>query len=59
MAKEKIWIEDVYRGLQRLQQLDIFAILKREDEKYFTEKSYENPVFVEVWCAMQQKKLMC
>jgi len=26
---------------------EIYALLKREDEKYITERSYENPVFVE------------
>jgi GTP cyclohydrolase I len=25
----------------------LFTLLKREDEKYVTEKAYENPVFVE------------
>jgi GTP cyclohydrolase IB len=26
---------------------DVYAILKRPDEKYVTEKAYENPMFVE------------
>jgi GTP cyclohydrolase I len=26
---------------------DLFSILKRPDEKYVTEKAYENPMFVE------------
>ena len=26
---------------------DVYSILKRPDEKYVTEKAYENPMFVE------------
>jgi GTP cyclohydrolase I len=26
---------------------EVFSVLKREDEKFVTEKSYENPMFVE------------
>jgi len=26
---------------------DVYSILKREDEKYVTEKAYNNPMFVE------------
>jgi GTP cyclohydrolase I len=46
-AKEKIWIEDIIEIAESSASSDIYSILKREDEKYITEKSYENPVFVE------------
>ena len=26
---------------------DVFSVLKREDEKFVTEKAYQNPMFVE------------
>ncbi len=46
-AKEKIWIEDVVEVAEKSASSDIYFILEREDEKFITEKSYENPVFVE------------
>lgn len=46
-AEEKIWIEDVVEIAEKSASSDIYSILKREDEKYITERSYENPVFVE------------
>ena len=46
-AEEKVWIEDVISVAEKSASSDIYSILKREDEKFITEKSYENPVFVE------------
>jgi GTP cyclohydrolase I len=46
-AEEKIWIEDIISVAEKSASSDIYSILKREDEKFITEKSYENPVFVE------------
>lgn len=46
-AKERIWIEDVVAVAEKSASSDIYSILKREDEKFITERSYENPVFVE------------
>ncbi len=42
-----VWIEDVIRVAESSGSSEIYSLLKREDEKYITEKSYENPVFVE------------
>lgn len=42
-----IWIEDLIEIAEKSASAPIYALLKREDEKYITEKSYENPVFVE------------
>jgi GTP cyclohydrolase I len=33
--------------VERSASCDIFSVLKREDEKYVTEKAYNNPKFVE------------
>lgn len=46
-AYEKIWIEDIIAIAERSGSCDIYSILKREDEKFVTERSYENPMFVE------------
>lgn len=46
-ASERIWIEDIVAVAEASASSDIYSILKREDEKYITEKSYDNPVFVE------------
>ncbi|MBU1196061.1 MAG: GTP cyclohydrolase I FolE2 [Proteobacteria bacterium] len=42
-----IWIEDIVQIVEAASSCDIFSVLKREDEKYVTEKAYENPKFVE------------
>ncbi len=41
------WIEDVISMVEGCASSDIYSILKREDEKYVTEKAFENPKFVE------------
>jgi len=46
-AEEKIWIEDLIAVAESSASSEIYSILKRADEKYITEHSYENPVFVE------------
>ncbi|HYE60398.1 MAG TPA: GTP cyclohydrolase FolE2 [Phycisphaerales bacterium] len=42
-----VWIEDVVKMLEEAASCPVFAVLKRPDEKYVTEKAYENPKFVE------------
>lgn len=46
-AAEKIWIEEIIAVAETSASSEIYSILKREDEKFITERSYENPVFVE------------
>lgn len=46
-AVERIWIEDLVTLAEQSASSEVYSLLKREDEKYITEKSYENPVFVE------------
>lgn len=42
-----IWIEDLVEKIENCGSSRIYSILKRSDEKYVTEKAYENPKFVE------------
>ena len=42
-----IWIEEIVELVEQTSSCDIFSVLKREDEKFVTEKAYENPKFVE------------
>ncbi len=42
-----LWIEDLVELLEGAASNPVFAVLKRPDEKYVTEKAYENPKFVE------------
>ncbi|OQX95472.1 GTP cyclohydrolase I FolE2 [candidate division KSB1 bacterium 4572_119] len=42
-----LWIEDVIEMVENCASGSVFSLLKREDEKYITESSYENPNFVE------------
>lgn len=42
-----IWIEDVITMIESSASAELFALLKRQDEKAVTERAYENPVFVE------------
>jgi len=45
--KKFIWIEDLIRLVEQSASSDVYSVLKREDEKYVTEKAYDNPKFVE------------
>jgi len=42
-----MWIEDLVEQLESAASHPVYAVLKRPDEKYVTEKAYENPKFVE------------
>jgi GTP cyclohydrolase I len=42
-----LWIEDVITMVENCASGSVYALLKREDEKFVTEKSYDNPAFVE------------
>jgi GTP cyclohydrolase I len=46
-SKSIVWIEDVIAMVEASGSSEMFALLKREDEKAVTERAYENPVFVE------------
>ncbi|MDR2400998.1 MAG: GTP cyclohydrolase FolE2 [Deferribacteraceae bacterium] len=42
-----VWIEELVDYAERSASSPVYPLLKREDEKYVTERSYENPVFAE------------
>ena len=44
---EFIWIEDLIEIIEECGSSPVYSLLKREDEKYVTERAYENPRFVE------------
>jgi GTP cyclohydrolase I len=46
-SKSIVWIEDVIALVEASGSSEMYALLKREDEKAVTERAYENPVFVE------------
>jgi len=42
-----IWLEDLIALIENCGSCPIYPLLKREDEKFVTEKAYNNPKFVE------------
>jgi GTP cyclohydrolase I len=42
-----IWIEDLIDLVEKQASCEIYGLLKRPDEKYVTERAYDNPKFVE------------
>jgi GTP cyclohydrolase I len=42
-----VWIEDVVRIAEEQASCELYGLLKRPDEKYVTERAYDNPKFVE------------
>ncbi len=45
--KRFFWIEDVITLVENSASGEVYSLLKRVDEKYVTEKGYDNPMFVE------------
>ncbi len=42
-----LWIEELFGIVEQCASTQVFSVLKRPDEKWVTEKAYENPKFVE------------
>ncbi|HZR02156.1 MAG TPA: GTP cyclohydrolase FolE2, partial [Burkholderiales bacterium] len=42
-----VWIEDLVRVCEEQASCELFGLLKRPDEKFVTERAYDNPKFVE------------
>ncbi len=42
-----VWIEDVIDIVEKQASCELYGLLKRPDEKYVTERAYDNPKFVE------------
>ncbi|HIQ37630.1 MAG TPA: GTP cyclohydrolase I FolE2 [Desulfocapsa sulfexigens] len=45
--KKFIWVEELIRLIEDSASCELWALLKRPDEKHVTERAYENPMFVE------------
>ncbi len=46
-TKGFIWIEELIETVEKVASCELFGLLKRPDEKYVTERAYDNPKFVE------------
>lgn len=46
-SRKAVWIEDLIAIIESSASSELYALLKRQDEKAVTERAYENPVFVE------------
>jgi len=46
-SKRFVWIEDIIKVVENAASCDLYSVLKRVDEKWVTEKGYQNPKFVE------------
>lgn len=58
-AESFIWIEDVVRMVEESASCEVYPLLKRKDEKYVTEKAFENPQFAEDIVRNVTEKLNC
>jgi GTP cyclohydrolase I len=46
-SRKAVWIEDVIAMIEKSASSELYALLKRQDEKAVTERAYDKPVFVE------------
>src|SRR3954465_2699218 len=46
-TKEFVWIEELIDLVEKQASSELYGRLKRPDEKYVTERAYDNPKFVE------------
>jgi GTP cyclohydrolase I len=42
-----VWIEDIIDAVEDIASCELYGLLKRPDEKFVTERAYDNPKFVE------------
>ena len=47
LINEFIWVEDIIRMVEEQASCELYGLLKRPDEKFVTERAYDNPKFVE------------
>jgi GTP cyclohydrolase I len=47
LISDFIWIEDIIDLVEEQASCQLYGLLKRPDEKYVTERAYDNPKFVE------------
>ena len=46
-TKYFIWIEELIDVVEKIASCELYGLLKRPDEKFVTERAYDNPMFVE------------
>jgi GTP cyclohydrolase I len=46
-TNDHVWIEELVRIAEENASCELYGLLKRPDEKYVTERAYDNPKFVE------------
>jgi GTP cyclohydrolase IB len=46
-TNEFVWIEDIIDAVEAIASCELYGLLKRPDEKFVTERAYDNPKFVE------------
>ncbi len=46
-TRDFVWIEELIEMVESQASCELYGLLKRPDEKYVTEKAYDNPKFVE------------
>jgi GTP cyclohydrolase I len=44
---DHVWIEEIVQLIENEASCELYGLLKRPDEKYVTERAYDNPKFVE------------
>lgn len=47
ITNEFVWIEELVQLVEKEASCELYGLLKRPDEKYVTERAYDNPKFVE------------
>ena len=58
LSNKFFWIEDIITIVERSGSADLYSLLKRPDEKFLTEKAYDNPMFVEDVTREVSRRLM-
>jgi GTP cyclohydrolase I len=53
-----IWLEDLIKLAEQCGSCEVYALLKRPDEKFVTEVAYANPMFVEDVARKAAQKIM-
>lgn len=47
LINDFVWLEEIIEMVEQQASCELYGLLKRPDEKYVTEKAYDNPKFVE------------
>jgi GTP cyclohydrolase I len=47
MTNDFVWIEEIVAVVEKQASCELYGLLKRPDEKFVTERAYDNPKFVE------------